>query len=158
MRHMSEAEYSYVCIWLWWFAIGNFAAGDAAGQGAGPPGRGCWWQVTVPGGPHVGPMNFAIWALSVGCKQLDHWNKGVIYMKLHHFENFLCRQWCKFHENNISVSIYLLVIQIKIVMKWNNECLINSIIEKEINVMCWTLTIVTLLMKSLSIWYMSVEL
>ena len=29
MRHMSEAEYSCVFIWLWWFAIGYFAAVQA---------------------------------------------------------------------------------------------------------------------------------
>ena len=53
-------------------------AGDAAGQGAGPPGRGCWWQVTVPW-PHWLPkspehiLNSVVYW--VECCSINSWNR-----------------------------------------------------------------------------------
>ena len=45
------------------------------------------WGRQDPGGPHVGPINFAIWVVSKGPKDLHHKSHNELYKypKIHYF-------------------------------------------------------------------------
>ena len=55
----------------------------ALGANMGPT-----WVMSAPDGPHVGPMNLAIWLVAGGAMMFD---KGVLYHN--HCDTFTLREW-----------------------------------------------------------------
>ena len=105
------------CLSLWlidtWFALvlkHTFPDSKVHGASMGPT-----WVLSAPDGPHVGPMNFAIWVhwRWVSCLNAD---EGT----LEHLDKITEGSWCK--QNKRNWWVYMVVVVGSFISNTIQEC------------------------------------